>query len=529
MHIAATSCTSRKSSTFSSHTFIRMTLVAFGLVAVFLALTPSLLAQKKVKSNAAQVGVWQVLTNQLPLNPVHAAVMNNGKVLMIDASISYNPLAAVWDPATQTATTFPVPYTAFCNGMVVLPDGRPLVIGGTLHFGVPWTGVNQATTYDPKAGVFTQQPNMAWGRWYPTGTVLSDGTVFVFSGQTESDTTNNYVEIFTPDHGTTPASWSWPVEASWIPPLYPRMHLLPDGRLFYAGMSSTAYFYDLTAETWTKCCTTNFGLQRTQGTSVMLPLRPGNNYHPRIVIMGGSSAEDTTPATNTTETIDPWVKSPKWAWGPNMSQPRIHPNATILPTGDVLVSGGEQWSENTTTASLNADLYHGNGSDALYNTFTSAGVTSVPRAYHSNAILLPDATVITTGSNPPNVAYETRVELYQPPYLFTSTGALAKRPTITGVPTSSIGYNAAFNVTTPNASNIQKVVLIRPGAPTHAFDMEQRLVGLNFTIGNGSLTVTSPPNADIAPPGYYMLFILNKAGVPSVAQFVQLCPTTGCL
>jgi hypothetical protein len=473
------------------------------------------------------VGQWQVLSNTLPLNPVHAAVMHNGKVLMIDSSDTTNPLAAVWDPATQKATTLPTSYIMFCNGMVVLPDGRPFVIGGTKHFGEPWTGVNQDAVYDPTTGVFTNQVSMVRGRWYPTGTVLSDGTVFVFSGQDENDVTNNTIEIFTANSGT--GSWTTPLTANWVPPLYPRIHLLPDGRLFYTGPSVTAKFYDLTAKTWTNCCTTNFGLKRTQSTSVMLPLRPGNSYKPRIVIMGGSSSEDTTPATNTTETVDPWVKTPKWAWGPNMSQPRIHPNATILPTGDVLVTGGEQWSEDTTTASLNAELYHGNGSDALYNTFTSAGTTSVPRAYHSNAILLPDATVITTGSNPPNVPYETRVEHYQPAYLFTSTGALANRPTITGVPTSSVGYNAQFTVTTPNAANIQKVVMIRPGAPTHAFDMEQRLVGLNFTIQSGALTVTSPPNANIAPPGYYMLFILNKAGVPSVAQFVQVCPTGGCL
>jgi hypothetical protein len=212
-----------------------------------------------------------------------------------------------------------------------------------------------------------------------------------------------------------------------------------------------------------------------------------------------------------------------------MAQPRIHPNATILPTGDVLVTGGEEWSENTTTASYSAELYHGNGSDALYNTFTSAGTTSVARAYHSNAMLLPDATVITTGSNPPNVPYETRVELYQPAYLFKADGTLANRPTITSVPTTAIGYNTAFSVGAPNASNIQRVVLMRPGAPTHAFDMEQRLVGLAYTAGNGTLNVTSPPNSTIAPPGYYMLFILNKAGVPSVAQFVQLCPAGGCL
>ena len=494
-------------------------------LAAFLLVAPWLTAQ--TKNSPAVVGQWQVLSNTLPLNPVHAAVMRTGKVLMIDSSDTTNLLAAVWDPATQKATTFKASYIMFCNGMVVLPDGRPFVIGGTKHFGEPWTGVNQAAVYDPISGAFTNQVNMVRGRWYPTGTVLPDGTVFVFSGQDENDVTNNTIEIFTAN--STTGSWTTPLTASWVPPLYPRMHLLPDGRLFYSGPGQTAKFYDLTAKKWTDCCTTNFGQKRTQSTSVLLPLRPGNSYKPRIVIMGGSSSEDTTPATNTTETVDPWVAKPKWAWGPNMSLPRIHPNATILPTGDVLVTGGEQWSENTSTASLPAELYHGNGSDALYNTFTSAGTTSVPRAYHSNAILLPDATVITTGSNPPNVPYETRVELYQPAYLFTSNGALAKRPTISSVPTTSVGYSAQFSVGTPNAANIQKVVLIRPGAPTHAFDMEQRLVGLSFTIGNGTLTVTSPPNANIAPPGYYMLFILNKAGVPSVAQFVQICPTTGCL
>ena len=80
----------------------------------------------------------------------------------------------------------------------------------------------------------------------------------------------------------------------------------------------------------------------------------------------------------------------------------------------------------------------------------------------------------------------------------------------------------AFQVQTPDAAEIASVVLVRPGTPTHAFDMEQRLVGLSFTIGSGVLNVTSPPNGNIAPPGYYMLFVLNAAGVPSVARFVRL-------
>ena len=156
------------------------------------------------------------------------------------------------------------------------------------------------------------------------------------------------------------------------------------------------------------------------------------------------------------------------------------------------------------------------------NTFSSAGANLFPRLYHSNALLLPDATVVLMGGNPQRGNYERRVEIYSPAYLFETDGTPAVRPTITGVTPGTVAYGAAFQVQTPNAANIASVVLVRPGAPTHAFDMEQRLVGLSYTIGSGVLNVTSPPNGNIAPPGYYMLFVLNSAGVPSVARFVRL-------
>src|SRR5262249_29585568 len=104
-------------------------------------------------------------------------------------------------------------------------------------------------------------------------------------------------------------------------------------------------------------------------------------------------------------------------------------------------------------------------------------------------------------------------------------GTAATRPSITSVPTTGIGYGAGFQVQTPDAQNISSVVLMRPSAPTHAFDMEQRMVGLSFAAGARVRTVTGPPNGSIAPPGYYLLFILNSAGVPSVAKFVQLTRT----
>src|SRR6202035_4535422 len=97
----------------------------------------------------------------------------------------------------------------------------------------------------------------------------------------------------------------------------------------------------------------------------------------------------------------------------------------------------------------------------------------------------------------------------------------ATRPTIGSAP-GNIGYGNSFTVQTPDAANISSAVLIRAAASTHAFGMDQRMVGMSFTAGSGSLTVTAPPNGNIAPPGYYMLFILNSAGVPSVSTFVLL-------
>jgi hypothetical protein len=244
---------------------------------------------------------------------------------------------------------------------------------------------------------------------------------------------------------------------------------------------------------------------------VLFPLTPANNYDPKIMIMGGGS-----PATNTTEIIDMGATTPAWQYGPNMSAARTQMNSVILPNGEVLAIGGSLNNEDTSTAGLNADLYN-----PVTNAFTPAGENSYPRLYHSVALLLPNGTVWLAGGNPVRGAFVQQMEIYQPPYLFNSEGALATQPTITSAP-ASISYGNSFSVTTPNAANISSVVLVRNGTVTHAFGMDQRVVGLSFTPGSGSLTVTAPPNGNIAPPGYYMLFLLNSSGVPSVATFVQL-------
>jgi hypothetical protein len=205
-------------------------------------------------------------------------------------------------------------------------------------------------------------------------------------------------------------------------------------------------------------------------------------------------------------------------------------NATLLPNGKVLASGGSTNYEIPDAAGLKADLY-----DPVANTMSSAGTASYARLYHSSTLLLPDATVMSVGSNPGSRgSYEASIEIYTPPYLFDSNNLLitSQRPSIVSVTPEVLGYSAPFSVLYTATSPIGSAVLMRTGSATHGFDLEQRLIGLCGPApqppcaGSGTLNLTTPPNSNIAPPGYYMLFLLDGSGVPSVAQFVQLTPYT---
>jgi len=396
----------------------------------------------------------------------------------------------------------------FCNGMVALPDGRIMIFGGNLQYD-PFHGWKRTSIFDPVTAKFTDMQDMAHGRWYPTSVELGDGRILTFSGLDESGDTNSQVEIYKVGLG-----WSTPY-SSWTPPLYPRLHLLPSGNVFYSGSTTQSRTFSTTTNSWSATlATTNYGNSRTYGSSVLFPLTPANGYTPKVIVFGGGN-----PSTATTEIIDLSSPSPSWVYGPPMSAPRIEMNATLLPNGKILTVGGSQVDEDIGSASLGADLY-----DTSTNTMGSAGSNAFPRLYHSVSLLLPDATVWVAGGNPQRGNYENHVEIYSPPYLFNPDGSLATRPTITSV-AQVIGYGTSFQVQTPNAANVSSVVLMKNGSATHAFDMDQRMVGLSFTAGSGALTVTGPPNGNTAPPGYYMLFLLNTAGVPSVAKFVRVSAT----
>ncbi|MGH7277219.1 MAG: galactose oxidase-like domain-containing protein, partial [Candidatus Rokuibacteriota bacterium] len=461
-------------------------------------------------AQVSAVGQWRTLSYTMPINPIHVGLLRTGKILVVAGSENDPTVsayrAAVLNPQTGAIAVQTVPWDLFCNGMSFLPDGRALITGGNLQYN-PFRGIRTTTIFDPVTEKFIQVQDMARGRWYPSNALLADGRTMTFSGWLEGGGTNNAVELY-----DVPTGWGPEYRAPFTPPLYPWLHLLPNGKIFQSGASRDSHIFDPASRTWsTSVARTIYGDTRTYGSSVLLPLLPGQGYRPRVMIMGGDN-----PATATAEIIDLSQSSPHWRSLPSMSAPRIEMNAVLLPDGNVLALGGSAVDNSASTASLDADLF-----DPVTETWSPAGRMALPRMYHSVALLLPDATVWVAGSNPVQGTYERRMEVYSPAYLFNSNGSLAARPTISNTP-ARIGYNGSFWIGTADASDIGSVVLVRPGANTHAFDMDQRLVGLTFTRSSTGLMATAPPDANIAPPGYYMLFILDQRGVPSVAKFIHL-------
>ena len=509
-------------------------LLAFGVVAGI----PTEARAQTCSSNVPHsTGQWVTLPYQMPINPISATLLHTGQVLIVSGSEndasnnsrgSESYRAAVWDPTGTTESSIAVQeltYDVFCSGTAALPDGRSLVVGGTSDYS--FKGENRSSIFNPATSSFVQSQSMVDGRWYATATALGDGRIMTFSGLSLTGGTNNTVEIY--DLNNAGAGWGGPSTAPFSPPLYPRMALLPNGKVFYSGhgsggSSANGWIFDPVARSWTVSAPTS--MDRSYGSSVLLPLLPPA-YTPKVLALGGGS-----PATSSTETIDLSAPSPSWTPGPAMSTGRIQMNAVILPNGKVLAMGGSVNNEAADVPGRTADLYDPN--TATMNP-GGAGTASYSRLYHSTALLLPDARVMSLGSNPGNRgSYQPAIEIYTPAYLFDGNDRLiTNRPTITGITPASgvIGYGAPFSVSyTPASAVISSAVLVRPGSVTHAFDMEQRLIGLcgpspqPACNGAGTLNLTTPPNGNIAPPAYYMLFLLDSNGVPSEAQFIQLSP-----
>ena len=274
------------------------------------------------------------------------------------------------------------------------------------------------------------------------------------------------------------------------------MFLAPNGRAIDVGPSNTTRYLDTAgAGAWSFLASRKFGW-RDYGSAVMYA-------DGKIVVAGGSD-----PPTATTEVIDLNAAAPAWRLVGSMSVARRHLNATALPDGTVLATGGTSGAgfNNADAPVFAAELW-----DPATGNWTPLASASIKRIYHSSALLLPDGRVLTGGGDG-----QREVEVFSPPYLF--KGA---RPAMSGVP-PSIGYGQTFPVQSPDAAGIQKVTLIRLGSVTHAFDQNQRLNVLQFTRGTGTVDIVAPANGNLAPPGDYMLFIVNGDGVPSMGSIVRV-------
>ena len=441
----------------------------------------------------ATVGQWSSVMTW-PVSATHVHLQPDGRVMFFGEFAEGDLPPRRWDPATNAITTLPDPgYNIFCSGHSYLANGQLLITGG--HDGASHYGLPDASLYDTATSSFIRLPDMLAGRWYPTNTTLPNGDVMVLSGEIAG---SGDINLIPERYVAASRSWVALTGASLKLPYYPRMFVAPDGRLFYAGPQRLTRWMNnpMGASSWSTGPYSNFGT-RSYGPAVFLD--------GKVYLFGGGD-----PPTATVEQIDLTSTTPVWRYMASMSAPRRQHNATLLPDGRVLITGGSSGSgfDNASTPVYYAELY-----DPATNTWTRLSSNTVYRGYHATALLLPDGRVLSAGGRNRRTA-----EVFSPPYLFKGV-----RPTVSAAPTT-VTPGTTFSVSTPDAARIRKVTLIALGSVTHAFDQNQRLLTLGFTAGTSGLTVSAPANNRLAPPGYYQLFLVNDAGVPSVGRMVRITP-----
>ena len=449
-----------------------------------------------------QAGQWTAPFNW-PIVAINLAVMKDGQVLSWDGPPADGGSSVTsWNPSNGTFTS--VPNSAsnmFCDGQTILSDGRMLTAGGHADWGV---GIRNSDIYDPVTRLWTPVTPMNFPRWYPTLTTLPDGRVLSVSGSDRCETCPVPTpEIYDPQANTWTAFPNAPLSL----PLYPFMFVLPDGRVLEAGSVSGAV------------ATETLDLNTMQWTVVDPNIVDGHSavmYQPGKIMKSGTGSVPgmgNVPAQPVTFVLDMTQNNPRWLQTQSMNFPRAYHTLTMLPDGSVLATGGETTldGQNYANAVLPAEMW-----SPTSQTWTTMAPEQVGRLYHSSAVLLLDGRVLVAGSGRAGTAPQLSAEIYSPPYLFRGP-----RPTISSAPAQA-AYGSTFIVNTPDAASISSVALMRLSAATHGFNNGQSFQNLAFTQTSGALNIQAPASANLAPPGFYAVFIVNSSGVPSVAAVIQL-------
>jgi type 1 glutamine amidotransferase len=510
-------------------------------------------------------GAWSGVT-PWPLMPINAALTQDGKVQSF-GSVSSGCTDAtpydwsgndcvfqggqtefdIWDPAVprtmanlRDGLSPNATYTdLFCSMQVQNPNGRTIMtVGGDDGLGgnAPNDAAIGVTSYSARQGMRNEAP-MNIPRWYPTGTTMANGDVVVQGGSRSGGPGGPAVltpEIHTPNDGT-----GWKLlngatsqfaygdgtadENRWW---YPRAFVTPgSGKLF--NISGTA-MYDLDPYAdggngaITNRGTLGTGTPGNQGalgnpvgaTSTAVMYEPGKILQVgggHWVNGGGAAGARAGMTVDITGTGAPVVTATQ-----PMKYQRHWPTSTVLPDGQVLVTGGSRDNNANGGYVTNAEMW--NPTTGQWKTIETPHEHA--RLYHSIALLLPDGRVMIGGGGAPGPRNYTDVEYYSPAYLFDGQQP-ATRPTITSAP-RKVGYNGSFQAQV--TGTIGRVTLVRNGSVTHGFNNDQNFQNLQFTQSGGTLSIQTPQDGTYAPPGAYMLFAWNTDGTPSVAKIVEIDP-----
>ncbi len=441
-------------------------------------------------STPTRRGVFEAVPD-VTVRPWAAAMLPTGK-LLLSQNNDVDAASALFDPATRTLAPVSRPVSnTFCAGLAHLNDGRVLVVGG--HEGtvdirgqVGWLGLNRAQTFDPVTETWTALPNMPGGyRWYPSALTLTDGRVLVTGGidsHSGEQIFNRNVDLYDPSTNTWRTVTKAPGDIS---STFPRKRLLPDGSVHYYGPQPSNWRLNPVDWTWTRLG--NMAQWHNGGAAV--DLESGH-----VLYFGGQE-----PPTARAERFDPFTNT--WSATPNMAYPRLWPNGVTLPGGLVLAVGGRDAQQNIRTS----ELY-----DPGRNAWEVAGDNHYGHEYHSTALLQPDGSVFSGGPEP-------QIEIFEPWYL-----NAGPRPSLESPP-AEMAYEVSFELTVRARLAITDVVLVRLGTVTHAMDLDQRHVTLDFeSLGDDAYRITPPSSRALARAGHYYLIALDERGVPSPGHIVRL-------
>lgn len=450
-----------------------------------------------------------------PLIPIHVVLLPDGRVLGYGTDGKGNQTGQftydVWDPIKGTGTNahLTLPNTTgtdtFCSGQIVLPaSGAVLLTGGDKTVNnVRNYSVNDVNLFDYRSSaLYSAQQPMAYLRWYPTVLTTAAGEVLVLGGRIDPDTPTPTPEVYTEGTGWRTLSSATSEEAyglqNWS---YPRAWQAPNGKVFVATKWGGTYYLDPA------------GTGKLEKTS--LTLTASDEYLTSVMFTPGKILS--LRKLNKAVVIDITGATPKATSVAGVGQDRFHGSATVMADGKVFVSGGSMVSNVANGVAYTAKIWN-----PANNGWTTAATATKMRLYHSVSLLLPDARVLTAGGGAPGPVINLNAEVYTPPYLYKQdwSGTLAARPSITSAPATAT-WGQAIPVVA-NVSGISKVTLVKTGSATHTVDFDQRFMRLNHTASGQNLSVTMPASANVAPPGYYMLFVFNSAGVPSVAKIIKL-------